>query len=50
MTTVFVGIGSNVEPERRVPEAVQGLRRRFPELRVSPVYRNPASVLRATIS
>jgi 2-amino-4-hydroxy-6-hydroxymethyldihydropteridine diphosphokinase len=42
MTAVFVGIGSNVEPERRVHEAVRGLRRRFPGLRVSPVYRNPA--------
>ena len=42
MTAVFVGIGSNVEPERRVQQAVQRLRRRFPGLRVSPVYRNPA--------
>ncbi|MGB9428395.1 MAG: 2-amino-4-hydroxy-6-hydroxymethyldihydropteridine diphosphokinase [Gammaproteobacteria bacterium] len=42
MTEVFVGIGSNVEPERRVREAVRGLRQRFGVLRVSPVYRNPA--------
>ncbi|MGA9852812.1 MAG: 2-amino-4-hydroxy-6-hydroxymethyldihydropteridine diphosphokinase [Gammaproteobacteria bacterium] len=42
MTDIFVGIGSNVEPERRVREAVQGLRQRFGALRVSPVYRNPA--------
>lgn len=42
MTEVFVGIGSNVEPERRVREAVARLRRRFGALRLSPVYRNPA--------
>lgn len=42
MTRIFVGIGSNVEPERRVRDALQGLRQRFGMLRVSPVYRNPA--------
>lgn len=42
MTEVFVGIGSNVEPERRVREAVARLRRRFGALQLSPVYRNPA--------
>lgn len=42
MTAVFVGVGSNVEPERRVREALRGLRVRFGELQVSPVYRNPA--------
>ncbi|MGH8282966.1 MAG: 2-amino-4-hydroxy-6-hydroxymethyldihydropteridine diphosphokinase [Gammaproteobacteria bacterium] len=42
MAEIFVSIGSNVEPERRVREAVQGLRQRFNALRVSPVYRNPA--------
>jgi len=39
---VFVGIGSNVEPERRVRQAVQLLRERFGTLRLSPVYRNAA--------
>lgn len=42
MTRVFVGIGSNVEPERRVREAVRRLRLHFGDLGVSPVYRNPA--------
>ena len=42
MTTVFVGVGSNVEPERRVREALRRLRARFGDLRISPVYRNPA--------
>lgn len=42
MTTVFIGVGSNVEPERRVREVVRRLRVRFGELRISPVYRNPA--------
>ena len=40
MTEVFVGIGSNVEPERHVREAVQRMRQRFGVLRISPVYRN----------
>lgn len=42
MTTVFVGIGSNVEPEQHVRAAVQRLRQRFGTLQISPVYRNPA--------
>lgn len=42
MTEVFVGIGSNVEPERHVTQAVKLLRAHFGELRLSPFYRNPA--------
>ncbi|MGH8278760.1 MAG: 2-amino-4-hydroxy-6-hydroxymethyldihydropteridine diphosphokinase [Gammaproteobacteria bacterium] len=42
MTAIFVGIGSNVEPERRVREAIARLRERYGALRISPVYRNPA--------
>lgn len=42
MSEVFVGIGSNVEPEQRVREAVRQLRQRFGEVNLSPVYRNPA--------
>ncbi|MGH8312614.1 MAG: 2-amino-4-hydroxy-6-hydroxymethyldihydropteridine diphosphokinase, partial [Gammaproteobacteria bacterium] len=42
MTAVFVGIGSNVEPERHVRAAVRRLRQRFGTLQISPVYRNPA--------
>lgn len=42
MTQVFVGIGSNVEPERHIRTAVHLLRERFGAVRVSPVYRNPA--------
>lgn len=42
MTEVFVGIGSNVEPERRVREAMRQLRRRFGGIKLSPIYRNPA--------
>lgn len=38
----FVGIGSNVEPERRVRQAVKLLRERFGAVRLSPVYRNAA--------
>jgi 2-amino-4-hydroxy-6-hydroxymethyldihydropteridine diphosphokinase len=42
MTEAFVGIGSNVEPEKHVAQAVKLLRLRFGELRLSPFYRNPA--------
>ena len=42
MTAVFVGIGSNVEPEQHVRAAVRWLRQRFGTLQISPVYRNPA--------
>ncbi|MHB8424996.1 MAG: 2-amino-4-hydroxy-6-hydroxymethyldihydropteridine diphosphokinase [Gammaproteobacteria bacterium] len=42
MSEVFVGVGSNVEPERRIREALRLMRQRFGALRISPVYRNPA--------
>jgi 2-amino-4-hydroxy-6-hydroxymethyldihydropteridine diphosphokinase len=42
MPEVFVGIGSNIEPERHIPCAIRRLRATFGELRLSPVYRSPA--------
>ena len=42
MTEVFVGIGSNVEPERHIGQAVTRLRQRFGRLKLSPVYQNRA--------
>ncbi len=42
MPEVFVGIGSNVEPERHIVKALHALARDFRALVVSPVYRNPA--------
>lgn len=42
MTQVFLGIGSNIEPERHLELAVGELRRRFGEVALSPVYRGPA--------
>jgi len=39
---VFVALGGNVEPERRLPQAAQLLRARFPQVRFSGCYRNPA--------
>jgi 2-amino-4-hydroxy-6-hydroxymethyldihydropteridine diphosphokinase len=42
MPQVFVGIGSNIDPERNVRSAVAGLRKRFAPLRVSPVYASKA--------
>ena len=37
---VFVGIGSNVEPDRWIAKAIADLRGRFGELTISPIYRN----------
>ncbi len=38
MTHVFVSLGSNIEPERNLPEAARRLASRFRLLAVSPVY------------
>lgn len=42
MTEVFVGAGSNIEPERHLRQALAALAARYGVLRLSPVYRNPA--------
>ncbi|MGH8221846.1 MAG: 2-amino-4-hydroxy-6-hydroxymethyldihydropteridine diphosphokinase [Woeseiaceae bacterium] len=42
MPVVYLGIGSNIEPEANLRLAVLELRRRFGEVAVSPVYRNAA--------
>jgi 2-amino-4-hydroxy-6-hydroxymethyldihydropteridine diphosphokinase len=39
---VYVAAGSNVEPERNLALATELLRREFPDVRVSPWYRNRA--------
>lgn len=42
MPKVYVAIGGNVDPESWLPVAARELRRRFPGLRCSACYRNPA--------
>lgn len=42
MIEVFVGCGSNIEPEQNLRWAVAAMRRRFGEIRLSRVYRSPA--------
>jgi 2-amino-4-hydroxy-6-hydroxymethyldihydropteridine diphosphokinase len=42
MPEVFVGIGSNIEPETHIRQALNLMRVRFGSLRISSVYRNPA--------
>lgn len=42
MTRAYVGIGSNVEPERHIVMAVQALRGRFGPITLSPIYKNQA--------
>jgi 2-amino-4-hydroxy-6-hydroxymethyldihydropteridine diphosphokinase len=43
MTQVFVAAGSNIDPERNLARAIAELRRQFPDLRLSPAYRNRAA-------
>lgn len=40
MARVFVGVGSNVEPERNVPAALAALVERFGKTEASPAYRS----------
>jgi 2-amino-4-hydroxy-6-hydroxymethyldihydropteridine diphosphokinase len=42
MARVYIGIGSNIEPERHIRSGLTALRRRFGPLTVSTVYANPA--------
>ncbi len=42
MARVYVGIGSNIEPERHIRSGLIALRRRFGPLTVSTVYASPA--------
>jgi len=42
MASVYVGIGSNVDRETRIREAVAALRQRFGEIQLSPVYDSAA--------
>lgn len=42
MPEVFVGLGSNIEPERHLRAALRSLTQEFGPLRESPVYRSPA--------
>lgn len=42
MSTAWLSLGSNLEPERHLAEAAIALRARFSEVLFSPVYRTPA--------
>ncbi|HEV7432555.1 MAG TPA: 2-amino-4-hydroxy-6-hydroxymethyldihydropteridine diphosphokinase [Steroidobacteraceae bacterium] len=42
MARVYVAFGGNVEPERWFPVAARELLRRYPDVRFSSCYRNPA--------
>lgn len=42
MPTVYVGMGSNVDPQRHVARALEALERTFGSLQVSSVYQTPA--------
>ncbi|MFC1688816.1 2-amino-4-hydroxy-6-hydroxymethyldihydropteridine diphosphokinase [Pseudomonadota bacterium] len=39
MSTVFLGLGSNINAEQNIASAIRCLRERFPSLALSPVYR-----------
>lgn len=42
MARVYLSLGSNQEPQRYLPAAIEALRRRFGQLDVSPAYRSAA--------
>lgn len=42
MATVYVGLGSNIDPENNLHIGIRELRERFGELRISAVYRSAA--------
>jgi len=42
MATVYVGLGSNIDPENNLHLGVRALRERYGELQLSAVYRNGA--------
>ena len=42
MAQVYIGVGSNIEPERHVRIGLAELRRRFGPLTLSTIYANPA--------
>lgn len=42
MPVIFLGLGSNLQPEKNLPLGVRELAQRFVLLKVSPVYRNQA--------
>lgn len=42
MTRVYLGLGSNVDPENNLRLGIAELRRRFGRLDISPIYRNAA--------
>lgn len=42
MTTVYISIGSNVNPEQHIRSCLRALVLEFDHLNVSPIYQNPA--------
>jgi 2-amino-4-hydroxy-6-hydroxymethyldihydropteridine diphosphokinase len=42
MPRAYLSLGSNIEPERHLGEAIDELREEFGEIVVSPAYRSPA--------
>lgn len=42
MSRVFLGLGSNIDPEKNLRLAIAELERRFGSVELSPVYRAPA--------
>lgn len=42
MVRVYVGVGSNIDPEWNIREGIKSLRSRFGELIISPVYESEA--------
>lgn len=43
MPIAYLSLGSNHEPNKNIPDLIKILRRRFPDLRVSNIYKYPDS-------
>ena len=42
MTRIYLGLGSNINPEKHIPEGINSLKALFSDLQVSPIYLSPA--------
>ena len=42
MTRIYLGLGSNIKPEKHIPEGINSLKALFSDLQVSPIYLSPA--------
>ena len=42
MTRIYLGLGSNINPEKHIPAGIESLKTLFSAVQVSPIYLSPA--------